>query len=517
MRKRNTFILAIMVMIISTGAIVKINQAPSKRSNAPGEQSCGGCHAGNVNTGVGTISLNLPTSYIPGTTYTLTHSISDNSFSNPRHGFTTTVLDSADEQAGSFALVNTTTTSLQTALVAGKIREYLGHKSADSPSSWDYEWTAPNSAVGDITFYTVSVYANRNGAISGDFTYEEAFTLSLAASYPQPAFATTSQVYCLSDTIELTNTSTGTIDSYSWDFGADATPASSTDSIPPVVLYSSGGMKTISLTTTGPDGTESSTQEIMVHELRTVDAGPDLSICEGDSTLISVTIDGTEEMYELTWSGAGWISDSASATPTISADTSGFFVIEVSSIPDCGMLSDSLFLTVDSAPIPTISGTDSLLSSTAAAYQWYYADSAGNPIAIIPDATTQSLIAEGTVLTSEDNTGFIIVEVSYESGCMKQSEPVEIRIATSIEDDLLQAIEVFPNPASDNLSIRFGDLADRMVGLRILTMKGELQKDIPVRGPSKEIELDMSGIPAGIYLLQIQVGESFLYKKIVKN
>ncbi len=57
-------------------------------------------------------------------------------------------------------------------------------------------------------------------------------------------------VYSCSDVTFTANT-TGTITSYAWDFGADATPATATGIGPHVVSYSSTGAKTVSLTVNG--------------------------------------------------------------------------------------------------------------------------------------------------------------------------------------------------------------------------------------------------------------------------
>ncbi|MDF2455491.1 MAG: hypothetical protein K0R51_1484 [Cytophagaceae bacterium] len=63
-----------------------------------------------------------------------------------------------------------------------------------------------------------------------------------------------------SESIQFTNTSTGNITSYSWNFGADATPATANTAGPHSVSYSSAGPKTVSLAVTGPGGTNTATK-----------------------------------------------------------------------------------------------------------------------------------------------------------------------------------------------------------------------------------------------------------------
>lgn len=66
--------------------------------------------------------------------------------------------------------------------------------------------------------------------------------------------------YCINNDIIFTNNSAGNINSYSWNFGADATPTSANTAGPHVVRYATTGAKTASLTITGPLGSINSDQ-----------------------------------------------------------------------------------------------------------------------------------------------------------------------------------------------------------------------------------------------------------------
>lgn len=68
----------------------------------------------------------------------------------------------------------------------------------------------------------------------------------------------------LGKTISFTNSSTGTITSYSWNFGTNATPTTASTAGPHSVSYSTLGTKTISLTVTGAGGSNTVTKTITV-------------------------------------------------------------------------------------------------------------------------------------------------------------------------------------------------------------------------------------------------------------
>jgi len=86
----------------------------------------------------------------------------------------------------------------------------------------------------------------------------------------------------------LQNTSTGFDESetYSWDFGTDASPATSTDKIPPSVTYTAAGSKTVTLVVTqnSTDYTETKTDYIDVYApLDPGSIGSDQTICYNTS------------------------------------------------------------------------------------------------------------------------------------------------------------------------------------------------------------------------------------------
>lgn len=67
---------------------------------------------------------------------------------------------------------------------------------------------------------------------------------------PNAKFAVIAGRACVSDSIFVTNLSSGNIFSYSWNFGTDANPSTSSNSQPGGITYSTSGNKTINLTIT---------------------------------------------------------------------------------------------------------------------------------------------------------------------------------------------------------------------------------------------------------------------------
>ena len=151
-------------------------------SGAPGEVNCSGCHSGVANTGPGTVNYLIGDGsfhYSPGGLYTLFLTMMQDDVN--QFGFQTTALKNSNNlTAGTLILTDTENTKL----LYGNNRVYVGHTvcGADAypvgSKEWSFQWEAPESDVGDITFYLSSLAANHNHSSYGDDTYVQTITLS---------------------------------------------------------------------------------------------------------------------------------------------------------------------------------------------------------------------------------------------------------------------------------------------------------------------------------------------------
>lgn len=159
--------------------------APAGRTGAPGEANCTSCHFGTVQSGatenIVVISQNgnPVTGYTVGETYDV--SISTASMVAKR-GFQMTVLNGSNQMAGSFTTINSGVSVITGA--AGK--KYVnqtgaGTNTANFPA-WTFQWTAPASDVGPVTFYLATNKTNSNGNDSGDQIFTSQHPLGSTAS-----------------------------------------------------------------------------------------------------------------------------------------------------------------------------------------------------------------------------------------------------------------------------------------------------------------------------------------------
>jgi hypothetical protein len=167
---------------------------PAGRTGAPGETTCTSCH-GALNDGQGTLLLGgVPSSYVPGEHYTFTVSLSRAGAT--RWGFeVTSLFTTGGAYAGTLAAPSNLTL-FQTKTSKG----YVSHTNTlgadgtfatttDGPVVWSFDWTAPASGAGNVTFYLVGLAADYDGdAGPGDLVYTT--TASVTEGSPTAATST---------------------------------------------------------------------------------------------------------------------------------------------------------------------------------------------------------------------------------------------------------------------------------------------------------------------------------------
>lgn len=166
---------------------------PAGFTGAPNEFTCDECHVPE-SAGTGQISISAPQTYVPGQTYQISVTNTNADTTRRRWGFQLTVLDGGDERAGTLQSTDALTQIL-TNQGPGGGRQYVEHTSAGTfvgqqgGSTWTFNWTAPPTDVGPVTFYTAGNHANNDGNTSGDNVYFT-FVASAPAS-TTPDFAIT--------------------------------------------------------------------------------------------------------------------------------------------------------------------------------------------------------------------------------------------------------------------------------------------------------------------------------------
>lgn len=183
-------------------------QPPPQMTGAPGEQNCSLCH--DEAAVLGSLAVIAPATYVPGQTYQIQVQHATTDTTRLRWGFEATALDGTNTMAGTF-----TDTSAFTQQDFGDGRFYIEHNQvgtfAGTPNgvTWTFDWNAPATDVGPVTFYAAGNQANNNDNPSGDQTYLTTTVIQPAGPTPTST-ATETNTPTPTETATATATATGT-------------------------------------------------------------------------------------------------------------------------------------------------------------------------------------------------------------------------------------------------------------------------------------------------------------------
>ena len=165
--------------------------------NPPLNNNCTQCHNSfPVNSGNGTLQLEVTPTYVPGTTYTLIVSLSNTGQS--RWGFELTPM-AGFVAAGTLVVTDTTHTQLSDN--PSPAPDFLKHTRAGTyagittGATWDFQWVAPPAGTGTVTFYVAGNAANNSATSLGDYIYTITRTIDeVSAVAPHISLPTNPQV-----------------------------------------------------------------------------------------------------------------------------------------------------------------------------------------------------------------------------------------------------------------------------------------------------------------------------------
>lgn len=158
-------------------------------SGAPNDSNCTACHGGRPNSGQGSVKVTFAngTTYTPGQTQRITVTITDPAAR--RWGFEVSprlASDPGSKGAGTMASVDGNTQLLPPRSGIQWITHTLNGTRPGTTGSitFQFDWTAPDAAAGDVNFYAAANAANGNNLDTGDLIYTSQATLTAASVTP---------------------------------------------------------------------------------------------------------------------------------------------------------------------------------------------------------------------------------------------------------------------------------------------------------------------------------------------
>ncbi len=180
-------------------------------------------------------------------------------------------------------------------------------------------------------------------------------------------------VVCQGTALSFRDASSGTVDSWSWNFGAGASPATATTQGPHNVVYSTNGIKTIVLTTTSGLATSRDTIKVTVNKKPTIK----LSNINGPREVCALTEGVVYEANGFVGSTYNWsVNGGASLTTTtgnqatvLFLDTDATIRVVETTADNCASAVVNVPVKVNQRPVlPIINGLDVVCAKSSHTY-----------------------------------------------------------------------------------------------------------------------------------------------------
>jgi len=179
--KKFTLIYCLFIILLGGAFLTSFSSDPPPgRSGAPGDGLCTDCHATGNPLGLdGELTIDgFPEDITPGETYTITITARNENGLAQRNGFQAVILDSDDNNSGDIIASGNPDTETFNG------REYVEHRPAvdfvDNMVSWDFDWVAPDDAMGEqVTLYVASIIGSGTNGNGSDLLVQESSTATI--------------------------------------------------------------------------------------------------------------------------------------------------------------------------------------------------------------------------------------------------------------------------------------------------------------------------------------------------
>jgi PKD repeat protein len=324
---------------------------------------------------------------------------------------------------------------------------------------------------------------------------------------PSVSFTTDLPDYCFTDSVRLTDRSTGDVQSYEWDFGEDAIPATSSSAGPLVISYGSPGDKIIRLVVSNLKGSDTVYRTVVILPQYT-EKTEFTSPISGDTLCVGRHLHTIKSLTSFTgykWKVSEGGSIVADLINTIRVDwkTSGTKTIEVYATSKCedGPVTVQTIY-IDSLPIAAFSHSGSGLTVTfdnksenAKEYFWDFGDG------------TNSTEIDPTHTYTEKGDFIVTMTATNRCGDSRVSRGMGVALGLGVEG-VSSILSLYPNP------VKAGS---------VITIKGRIFDNFSLysaegkrldEGEVVRNSVPIQNVTNGVYLLVLESEQGIVRRKI---
>jgi hypothetical protein len=118
-----------------------------------------------------------------------------------------------------------------------------------------------------------------------------------------------------------------------------------------------------------------------------------------------------------------------------------------------------------------------------------------------------------------NTTGSFTITYTYTDGnsCSNSATgDITVENCTSISEYSSNEMVVYPNPASDVITISFGKVDASQVEITLFDLSGRLVSNEVLNLNGSSVEVSVNQLPAGVYTLKVKAGTDVFFTKITR-
>lgn len=310
-------------------------------------------------------------------------------------------------------------------------------------------------------------------------------------------------------TVNFTDLTEGTIESWLWDFGDGNTSNEQN----PEHIYNEIDIFTVSLTVTGPGGSETLIKDNFINTSDVLNlfasATPEV-ICEQSSSQLNAHASGGSGSYTYSWSSEPQGFYSTEQNPVISPDQTTTYIIDVND----GQQTETAEVLVTVNPLPEIILVD---------WPEQVCNEQEPPIQLIAtpiggEFSGDNVSSSGIFTPEGAELGWNIISYSYTNtyNCESQKhDSIYVDSCLNFDNEFNEinnSVAIFPNPFKDFINIKCN--VDEF-NIKITSLQGNILINKQTNQTCESI--DVSRLESGIYIIYVEGANLKSYQKIIKR
>jgi len=339
--------------------------------------------------------------------------------------------------------------------------------------------------------YTVSLTVEGNNCQNTETKIDY---IVVVAGVPVPDFTAEPTTGVVPFTVSFNDESEGIVDSWSWDFGDGST----SDEENPEHEYTESGFYTVTLTVSGPGGSETITKENYI-EARDVLAADvyasDDELCLEETTQLFADVSGGSGTYTFSWTSdpEGFVSDMQN--PEVAPMETTTYMVEISDGDE--VINGEVLITVNLLPEITLGEWPEVLCNEQEPPVQLTATPAGGVY------SGNSVSTDGVFTPEGASPGWYVITYTYtdENGCedfATDSIYVDQCVGVFSGKQQDQNVTIFPNPNRGTFKVSAGSsVINKII---IIDMRGTVVATINAHETSVDVTTNLS---KGTYFVRV--------------